>query len=86
MHLLVLGRCSDVAVHGQVRQECFDLRFSGEEVLARPHAMKTDELHDPLHRGALSVNRVAIETEHLSNFIKEFGWLTARRVRHIRFP
>jgi hypothetical protein len=49
MHRLVLDRGSDVAVHGQVRQEGFDLRFGGAEVLARPQAVETDEPDDPLH-------------------------------------
>ena len=32
------------------------------------------------------MNGVVVETEHLSNFIEEFGWLTSCRVRHIRSP
>jgi hypothetical protein len=43
-------------MHGQVRQERFDLRFGGQEILARPHAMEPDEADDPLHIGALGVN------------------------------
>jgi hypothetical protein len=86
MHRLVLGRGSDVSVHGQVRQECFDLRFGGAKVLARPHAVETDEPYDPIHRGALGMNGVVVETEHRADCIAEFGWLTSRRVRHIRFP
>ena len=27
---------------------------------------------------------VVVETEHLADFIEEFGWLTARRARHIK--
>jgi hypothetical protein len=29
---------------------------------------------------------VVEQTEHLSHGIEEFGWLTCRRVRHIRSP
>jgi hypothetical protein len=86
IHRPVLGRGSDVSVHGQVRQERFDLRFGGEEVLARPHAMETDEPYDPIHIGALGVHGVVVETEHLADFIEEFGWLTSRRVRLRRSP
>ena len=84
IHRLILGRRSDVAVHGQVRQERFDLRFSGEEVRARPHAVKPDEADDPLHIGALGMNGVVVETEHVADFIEEFWLLTSCRVRHIR--
>ena len=73
-------------MHGQVGQECFDLRFGGAKVLARPHAVETDKPDDPLHRGALGMNGVGVETEHRADFIAEFGLLTSRRVRHRRFP
>jgi hypothetical protein len=86
IHRLVLGRGSPVSVHGQVSQERFDLRFGGEEVLVRPHAMETDEPYDPIHIGVLGVNGVVVETEHLSDFIEEFWLLTCRRVRHTRSP
>jgi hypothetical protein len=86
IHRLVLGRGSDVSVYGQVSQERFDLRFGGEEVLAQPHAVETDEPYDPLHIGSLGVNGVVVETEYLSDFIEEFGLLTSRRVRHTRSP
>ena len=86
IHRLVLGRGSDVSMHGQVRQERFDLRFGGEEVLARPHAVETDEPYDPIHIGALGVHGVVVETEHLADFIEELGLLTSRRIRHRRSP
>jgi len=86
IHRLVLGRGSDVSVHGQVSQERLDLRFGGEEVLARAHAVEADEPYDPLHRGALGVHGVVVETEHRSDLIEEFWVLTARRVRHTRSP
>jgi hypothetical protein len=48
--------------------------------------VETGEPYDPLHIGALSVYGVVVETEHLVDFIEEFGWLTSRRVKHIRSP
>ena len=54
-----------LSMHGQVGQERFDLGFGGEEVFARPHAVETDESYDPLHIGALGVNGVVVQTEHL---------------------
>src|SRR5712691_12984687 len=86
MHGLALGGGSDVALHSQVSQERFDLRFGGTKVLARPHAVETGESYDPLHIGSLGVNGVVGQTQHLSDFIEECGVLTARRVRHIRSP
>ena len=32
-------------MHGQVSQKRFALRFGGEKVLARPHAVETDEMY-----------------------------------------
>jgi len=86
MHGLALGGGSDVALHSQVGQERFDLRFGGAKVLARPHAVETDESYDPLRIGSLGVNGVVVQTKHLSDVIEEFWWLTLRRVRHIRSP
>ena len=80
----MLGRGSDVSVHGQVSQERFDLRFGGEAVLARPYAVETDEPYDPIPLGALGGHGVVMEAEPLSDFIEEFWWLTSRRVRHRR--
>jgi hypothetical protein len=60
IHRLILGRRGAVAVHGQVRQERFNLRFGGEEVRARPQAGKPDE---PLRIRALGMNGVVVETE-----------------------
>jgi len=34
MHGVVLGGGSDVSMHRQVGQECFDFRFGGEEIIA----------------------------------------------------
>jgi hypothetical protein len=73
-------------VHGQVRQERFDLGFGGEEVLARPQAVETDAPDDPIYIRSLGVNGVVVDTEHLADFIEEFWLLTSRRVRHIRSP
>jgi hypothetical protein len=53
---------------------------------ARPHAVEMDEPDDPLHRGALGVNGVVVETEHLSHVIEASGLLTSCHVRHIRSP
>ena len=50
----------------------------------RLHAVETDEPDDPLHRGALGVIGVVVETEHLLDVTEELGLLTSRRVRHIR--
>ncbi len=86
MHRRVLGRGSDVSVHGQGSQERVELRFGGEGVLARPYAVATDEPDDPIHRGALGVHGVVVETEHLSDCLEECWWLTARRVRYTRSP
>jgi hypothetical protein len=46
--------------------------IGGEEVFARPHAVETDEADDPLHPRALGVHGVVVETEHRSDFSKEF--------------
>jgi hypothetical protein len=74
MHGLVLGGGSDVSMHRQVCQERFDLRFGGEEVLARPHAMETDESYDdPFYIGSLGVHGVVVQTEHCADFIDECG-------------
>jgi hypothetical protein len=45
--------------------------------------VETDESYDPLHRGALGVHGVVVETEHLADVIEEFGLLISRRGRHI---
>jgi hypothetical protein len=86
MHGLVLGGGSDVFMQGQVGQERFDHRFVGEEVLARPPAVETDESCNPRPRGALGVHGGVVQTEHFSDFIEEFWWLTSGHVRHTRFP
>ena len=36
--------------------------------------------------GALGMNGIVVETEHLTDFIKEFWLLTPHRVRHNRSP
>jgi hypothetical protein len=79
IHRLVLGRSSDVAVHGQIRQERFNLRLGGVEVLTRPHAVKPDEADDPLHIGTLGMNGIVLEAEHVTDFIKQFWLLTSCR-------
>jgi len=71
-------------MHREVGQERLDLGCGGSEVLVRPHAVETDESYNPLDIGALGVNGGVVETEHLADFIEEFGLLPARRVRHIR--
>jgi hypothetical protein len=78
-HGMVLGGSSDIAVHGQVREERLDCRFRREEVVAGLHAMETDVAHDPRHRGALGVKRGVVETEHLSDFIDELVVTQFRR-------
>jgi hypothetical protein len=83
---LVLGGGRDVSMHRQVGQERLDLGFSGEEVLARPHAVETDEACDPLHRGALGVHGAVVQTEHRADFVVECRWWIARRVRPIIPP
>ena len=70
IHGLVLGGGSDVALYRQIGQERLDLGLGGKEVRAGPHAVETDESDDPLHIGALGVNGVMMETEHLAHFIK----------------
>ena len=84
MQGLILGLGSDVFMHGQVRQERFDLRFGREEVVARPHAMEMDEADDPLTEGAFGVHRGVVQTEHPSDFMEACGLLTSGRVRHIK--
>jgi hypothetical protein len=49
-------------VHSQVREECFNLRVGGEEILARPHALDTDDSCDPLHRGVWVVDFSSSQT------------------------
>jgi hypothetical protein len=84
IHGLVLGGGSDVSIHCQVGEERLDLGFGGEEVYARPHAVETDESHNPFHIGSLSVDGVVVQPEHVPHFIEEFWWLTSCRVRHRR--
>jgi hypothetical protein len=50
------------------------------------HAIETDASDNPLHRGVLGVHGEVVETEHYVDCIEECGWLTSRRVRHIRSP
>ncbi len=71
MHRLMLGRGSDVAVYGQVRQKRFDLGFGGEKILTRPHAVETNAPYNPLHLGSLGVHGVVGETAHLADVIEE---------------
>lgn len=81
-------------MHGQAGQECFDLQFAGEAILARPHAVETDKPYDdlkemvggrsgnrPIDIGSLCVNGVVEQAEHLSDFIEKFR-LIFHRVRH----
>ena len=49
----------------------------GEEVLARLQVVKPDEANDPLHRRALGMNRVMVETEGIPDFIEKFWLLTS---------
>jgi len=72
IHRLVLGGGSDVCAYGEVGQERFDFSFGGEEVLTGLHAVKTNKPHDPVHVGSLGVNGVVVQTEYLSDLIKEF--------------
>jgi hypothetical protein len=48
--------------------------------------MEPDEPDDPLHIGALGVNGVVVEAEHLTDFIKEFWLLTFRGLSHMKLP
>jgi hypothetical protein len=48
--------------------------------------VETDESYEPLHRGALGVHGVVVQTEHLVHVIEEFGLLISRRGRHIIPP
>ena len=50
--------------------------FGGEEILTGPHAVETNEPHDPVHVGSLGVNGVVVQTENLSDLIEEFWLLT----------
>ena len=43
IHRLVPGRSCDVSMHGQVGQERLDHGFGRGKVVARPHAVETDE-------------------------------------------
>ena len=71
-------------MHGEVRQERFDLGFSGEDLGTRPHAVETGKPYDPLHIGTLGVDRVVVETEHPPDLIEECRLWTSLRVRHRR--
>ena len=74
-------------MHRQVGQERLDRGFSGEEVLARPHAVETDESYDdPFYIGSLGVHGVVVQTEHRADFIDECGWWISRRVKPIIPP
>jgi hypothetical protein len=86
IHRLVLSGGDDMSMYRQVGQEWLDFGFGGEEVLARPHAVETDEPDDPLRIGALGVNGVVVQTEHLSHFIEELWLLASCCVRQTRFP
>ena len=86
IHRLVLGRGSDIAVHGQIGQERLNLGFRREEVRTRLHAVETNEADDPLHIGALGVDGVVMEAEYRPDFLEECWWLTSGGVRPIRTP
>ena len=73
-------------MYGEVGQKRFNLGFGGEEVLTGPHAMETNKPHNLVHVGSLGVNGVVVQTEYLSDLIKEFWLLTFCRVKHIRLP
>jgi hypothetical protein len=84
IHSLVLGGRSDVCVHCEVSQERFDFGFGRKEVFTGPHIVETNKPNDPVQIGSLSVNGVVVQTEYLSDLIKEFWLLTFCRIRHIR--
>jgi hypothetical protein len=79
----VLGGSSDIAVHGQVREERLDFRLRREESIAGPHAVETALAHDPLQVGSLGMNRVVVQAEHLTDLIEKFWRLPTGRARHI---
>lgn len=74
IHGLVLGRRRHVALDGQMGEKRLDLGFGGEEVVTRPHGVEPDEADDPLDVGALRVERVVVQPEHLADVIQEFWW------------
>jgi hypothetical protein len=46
--------------------------------------VETNKPNDPVQIGSFSVNGVVVQTEYLSDLIKEFWLLTFCRIRHIR--
>ena len=60
IHRLILRGCSDISMHSQIGEEGLDLRFAGEKINARPHAVETDEPDDPIHIRSLGVIGVVV--------------------------
>ncbi len=48
-----------------------------QEVRARSHPMEANEANDPVHVGPLGMNGIVVETEHVTDFIKQFWLLTS---------
>jgi hypothetical protein len=84
IHGLVLGGRSDVCVYCEVSQERFDFGFGGKKVFTGPHVVETNKPNDPVQIGSFGVNGVVVQTEYLSDLIKEFWLLTFCRIRHTK--
>ena len=75
IHGLVLGRGGDLALHGEVREECLDLRFGGEEVGAGPHTVETGEASDPLHLGVFRAETIVLGADSHTHLLQKPGRL-----------
>jgi hypothetical protein len=82
IHGLVLGRGGDLALHGEVSEECLNLGFGGQEVGAGLHPVEADESSDPLHIGALGMDGVMMETEDPPDILDQGRWRTVWCVSH----
>jgi hypothetical protein len=82
MHSLVLGGWCDILVYRQMREEDFDFGFGREQILPGAHLVKMSEPGNPVHIGSLGVDGIVVKTEHLSDFLQEFGRLTFGDGRH----
>ena len=66
---LVLGRCRNPAIDGQMRQKGFD--FSGAHFGRMPLPMKEDEPFDPGSVSAFRTERVMLEAQLLSDLVEQ---------------
>jgi hypothetical protein len=74
---LVLGGRCNILVDCQIGKKSFDLGCGTKWILAGMHLVALGEPDDPIDVGALSVDRIVVNTEELTHLIQQFGPLTS---------